>query len=44
MVSTRMEKNFREMFSANFGEERANRMNLHGELPEDLDAWVEARV
>ncbi len=44
LFSDRMEKNFREMFTANFGEERANRMNLHAELPDDLDAWVEARV
>ena len=44
LFSDRMEKHFREMFSANFGEERANQMNLQGDLPEDLDAWVEARV
>lgn len=44
LFSDRMEKNFREMFTANFGEERANKMNLQGDLPDDLDAWVEARV
>jgi hypothetical protein len=44
LFSERMEGRFREMFSANFGEERAQRMNLHGELPDDLDAWVEQRV
>ncbi|MGE4606907.1 MAG: ferritin-like domain-containing protein, partial [Myxococcota bacterium] len=44
LFSERMEKNFREMFGANFGEERAKQMNLHADLPDDLDAWVEARV
>jgi len=42
LFSPRIEGHFREMFAANFGEERARRMNLGGELPSDLDAWIES--
>ena len=41
LFSPRIEGHFFEMFAANFGEERARRLNLHLELPEDLDAWIE---
>ncbi len=42
LFSPRIEAHFREMFAANFGEERARRMDLHGDLPGDLDAWIES--
>jgi hypothetical protein len=41
LFSERIERHFRDMFAANFGEERARRMNLGGDLPDDLDAWLE---
>jgi hypothetical protein len=41
LFSERIEGHFRDMFAANFGEERARRMNLAADLPGDLDAWVE---
>ncbi len=41
LFSERLEGHFRDMFAANFGEERARRFNLGHELPDDLDAWVE---
>jgi hypothetical protein len=41
LYSDRIEGHFREMFAANFGEERARNMNLRMQLPDDLDAWVE---
>ena len=41
LFSERIEGHFREMFAANFGEERAARMNLGMDLPDDLDAWIE---
>jgi hypothetical protein len=43
LFSERIESHFREMFGANFGEERARGMKLDGALPADLDAWVEQR-
>jgi rubrerythrin len=42
LFSPRIESHFREMFAANFGEERAARLNLRSDLPADLDAWVES--
>jgi hypothetical protein len=42
--SERLEGHFREMFTANFGAERAAQMNLQAELPDDLEAWVEQRI
>ena len=41
LFSERLEGHFRGMFEANFGE-RGRTMDLGGELPEDLDAWVAA--
>ena len=41
LFSDRIEGHFRDMFAANFGGERAARMNLGMELPDDLDAWIE---
>jgi hypothetical protein len=43
LFSPRIEDHFRDMFAANFGDERARRMNLRLDLPEDLDAWIETR-
>jgi len=42
LFSERIEGHFRDMFAANFGEERARLLDLQRELPDDLDAWVEA--
>jgi len=42
LFSDRIEGHFREMFGANFGEARARRLNLRVDLPEDLDAWLDA--
>jgi hypothetical protein len=42
LFSERIEGHFREMFAANFGEERAAAFDLSRELPPDLDAWLEA--
>jgi ribosomal protein L17 len=44
LFSERLEGHFREMFVANFGEERASQLNLQAKLPDDLDAWVEQRI
>jgi len=41
LYGERIEGHFREMFAANFGEERARNMNLRMDLPDDIDAWVE---
>ena len=42
LFSERIEGHFRDMFAANFGEERAASFDLSRQLPEDLDAWVES--
>ena len=42
LFSERIEGHFRQMFAANFGDERAKQLNLRVEFPEDLDAWLEA--
>jgi hypothetical protein len=42
LFSERIEGHFREMFAANFGEERANSFDLRRDLPSDLDAWIES--
>jgi hypothetical protein len=44
LFSERLEGHFREMFVANFGEERASQLDLQRQLPDDLDAWVEQRI
>jgi len=41
LFSERIEGHFRDMFAANFGEERARSFDLTRELPRDLDAWLE---
>jgi hypothetical protein len=41
LFSERLEGYFRGMFEANFGE-RGRTLDLGAELPEDLDAWLEA--
>jgi rubrerythrin len=41
LFSPRIERHFRDVFSANFGEERARRLDLRQDLPSDLDAWIE---
>ncbi len=41
LFSERLEGHFRDMFEANFGE-RGRQLDLNGELPEDLDMWLEA--
>ena len=41
LFSERIEGHFFDMFAANFGEERAKRLKLDAQLPDDLDAWIE---
>ncbi len=41
LFSERIEGHFRQMFSANFGEERARKMQFDRGVPDDLEAWVE---
>ncbi len=41
LMSERLEGHFRDMFAANFGEQRAAQLNLGAELPDDLDLWLE---
>jgi hypothetical protein len=43
LFSERIEGHFRDLFSANFGAERARGLDLSRELPPDLDAWIEER-
>lgn len=42
LFSERIEGHFRSMFAANFGEERARRLEFEDGLPDDLEAWVES--
>jgi hypothetical protein len=44
LFSERLEGHFRDMFISNFGQERGAALDLDGELPADLDAWVEGRL
>jgi hypothetical protein len=44
LFSERIEGHFRQMFAANFGEERARKMRFDDGLPDDLEAWVEEGV
>ena len=41
LFSERLEGHFRDMFSANFGAERARLLEFERELPDDLEAWLE---
>ncbi len=41
LFSPRIEGHFLDMFTANFGEERARNMRLDLPLPDDLDTWIE---
>jgi hypothetical protein len=43
LFSPRIEGHFRQMFGANFGEQRARELDLHVPFPLDLDAWLEQR-
>ncbi len=40
LFSERLEGHYRDLFSQNFGEERARNLDLSWDLPEDLEAWV----
>ncbi len=44
LFSERIEGHFRQMFAANFGEERAQQMKFDRGLPDDLEAWIEEGV
>jgi hypothetical protein len=43
LFSERIEGHFRDMFAANFGEERARSFDFNRDLPSDLEAWIEKR-
>jgi len=42
LFSPRIEAQFREMFAANFGEERTRSFRFDAALPSDLEAWIES--
>ena len=44
LFSERIEGYFRQMFAANFGEERARQLDLNVPFPVDIDAWLEQRA
>jgi hypothetical protein len=40
LFSERIEGHFRNLFSLNMGEERAQALEFGWDLPDDLEAWV----